>query len=117
MHREYLIPLSIVVSMLCMHTTVNQDLGNCWTWKQGRGEAYCGNYYGNNDYILLQGWVDPKSINWEETLVRNAWSLNEECEIFINDGQIVEVDKITINNASNGNYGKNILNRPMLIQT
>lgn len=92
-------------------------LGNCWTWKQGRGEAYCGNYYGNNDYILLQGWVDPKSINWEETLVRNAWSLNEECEIFINDGQIVEVDKITINNASNGNYGKNILNRPMLIQT
>jgi hypothetical protein len=43
--------------------------------------------------------------------------LNEEREIFINSGQIIEIGKITINDASDENYGKNILNQSMLIRT
>ena len=93
-------------------------VGQCWTFMKGKGEAYCGvGYGGGTDYILLQGWVDPRSINWQETLMRNAWSMNEEHEIFINPGYLVEIDKITLNRTSNSNYGKNILSKPILIQT
>lgn len=93
-------------------------VGECWTFIKGKGEAYCGvGYGGGTDYILLQGWVDPRSINWQETLMRNAWSMNEEHEIFINSGYLVEIDKITLNRTSNSNYGKNILPKPILIQT
>ena len=93
-------------------------VGQCWTFMKGKGEAYCGvGYGGGTDYILLQGWVDPRSINWQETLMRNAWSMNEEHEIFINSGYLVEIDKITLNRTSNSNYGKNILSKPILIQT
>ena len=93
-------------------------VGQCWTFMKGKGEAYCGvGYGGDTDYILLQGWVDPRSINWQETLMRNSWSMNEEHEIFINSGYLVEIDKITLNRNYNNNYGKNILPKPILIQT
>ena len=91
-------------------------LGNCWSWNKGHGEAYCAGHYDNADYILLQGWVDPRDVNWAETLARNSWSLNEEDELFINSEVIVEVDKIILNNYSSKNYGKNILPKPMLIR-
>jgi len=92
-------------------------LGSCWTWRKGKGEAYCGNFYRNGNLILLQGWVDPKDVNWEETIYRNAYSLSEEKELFINSGKMVEIDKVVVNDNIGDNYGKNILNKPILIET
>jgi hypothetical protein len=89
--------------------------GPCWSWKLGCAESYCGDSYGtSNTEIVLKGWVDPMSVDWAETLYRNAYSLNEECELYLREGNIVEIDEVVVNDYSQ-NHGKHILNKPMLI--
>lgn len=90
--------------------------GPYWTWAPGHGEAYCGLSYCQKDTaILLRGWVDPMSVDWGETLYRNAYSLNEECELYLKEGCIIEIDEAIVNDYSHKLNGKHILNKPMLI--
>lgn len=96
-----------------------KGIGNCWSWAYGGGEAYCANSYHDvgEDFITLKGWVNPKSINWIATMAINVQMGNEEKELRLHKGAIVEVDEIIITgyNASNETKGKNILNKPILI--
>jgi hypothetical protein len=90
--------------------------GPCWTWAVGHGEAYCGHSFGqSNTAVLLRGWVDPMSVDWVETLYRNAYSLNEECELYLKEGCIIEIDEVVVNDYGYKLNGKHILNKPMLI--
>lgn len=90
--------------------------GPCWTWAPGHGEAYCGlSYRQKNTAILLRGWVDPMSVDWGETLYRNAYSLNEERELYLKEGCIIEIDEVVVNDYGYKFNGKHILNKPMLI--
>jgi hypothetical protein len=90
--------------------------GPCWTWAPGHGEAYCGlSYRQKNTAILLRGWVDPMSVDWVETLYRNAYSLNEERELYLKEGCIIEIDEVVVNDYGYKFNGKHILNKPMLI--
>ena len=93
-----------------------KGVGVCWSWQEGRGEAYCGESYnvGSSD-ILLKGWVRPDSIDWVFTMQINAQMGNSEEELRLKNGAIIEVDEIIINGYKDVNKGKNILNHPMLI--
>ena len=52
-------------------------IGNCFSWKEGKGEAYCAGSFGNGaTEIKLKCWIDPKDINWEETVYKNCYSYN-----------------------------------------
>ena len=90
--------------------------GPCWTWAVGHGEAYCGHSFGqSNTAVLLRGWVDPMNVEWGETLYRNAYSLNEERELYLKEGCIIEIDEVAVNDYGYKLNGKHILNKPMLI--
>lgn len=96
------------------------DLGTCFSWEKGGGEAYCGNSYGMRDTeIRLKCWVDPKDINWEETFYRNCYSLNYEQEVYIDqEGAKIEVfDIVLMNGQINGKnaYGASLLSQPIII--
>jgi hypothetical protein len=93
-----------------------KGVGVCWSWQEGRGEAYCGESYnvGSSD-ILLKGWVRPDSIDWVFTMQINAQMGNSEEELRLKNGAIVEVDEIIINGYKDVNKGKNILSNPILI--
>lgn len=108
------------------------DLGTCFSWAEGGGAAYCGNCYGmNNTEIKLKCWIDPKDVNWKETVFRNCYALRYEQEVYIDkigakievfDVQLVEgnaelpirdggVNRINRKRASN----VSILNKPLII--
>ena len=97
------------------------DLGNCFSWEEGRGESYNGFGFGENGVseIKLKCWVDPKDINWEATVYRNCYSLRDEKEIYIDkSGAKVEVfDVILIRGKINGVdvSGKSLLKTPIII--
>ena len=98
------------------------DLGYCFSWGEGHGEAYCGSSFGveGSSEIKLKCWVDPKDINWEETVYRNCYSLREEREVYISSsGAKIEVfDVVLENGESNGIRvsGKSLMKTPIIIE-
>ena len=98
------------------------DLGYCFTWGEGYGEAYCGGSFGKNgtSEIKLKCWVDPKDINWKETVYRNCYSLREEREVYISaSGAKIEVfDVVLESGEANGVRvsGKSLLKKPIIIE-
>ena len=97
------------------------DLGNCFSWEEGRGESYNGMGFGENGVseIKLKCWVDPKDVNWEATVYRNCYSLRDEKEIYIDkSGAKVEVfDVILMSGKTNGVdvSEKSLLKTPIII--
>jgi hypothetical protein len=55
------------------------------------------------------------SVDWVETLYRNAYSLNEERELYLKEGCVIEIDEVVVNDYNYKLNGKHILNKPMLI--
>ena len=96
-------------------------IGNCFSWEEGRGEAYCGSSFDvGTSEITLKCWVDPKNVNWRETIYRNCYQLRDEREIFINDGVPIEVFDIVLENGySNGTNvsNKSLLKQPIIVKT
>ena len=100
------------------HIQRYSGIGNCWTWCKGASEAYCGSYYGgNSSIVVLKGYVNPRDVDWAETVYRNAYGLNYEREIYISKGN-VEIDRIEL---VGGQYqgqqaaGKNLLAKPIVV--
>ena len=87
-------------------------VGECWTWKEGHGSPYCGD--NNGITVTLQGWVDPSDVDWEETVYRNAYSLNEEMELYIPNAT-VEVFSISVGEEDEEKR-KLPLKRPILVK-
>ena len=97
-------------------------IGNCFTWSKNDGEAYCGNSFGEigHSEIKLKCWVDPKNINWKETIYKNCYSLNYEKEIYINSGIPIEVFDVVLEcGYINGidASGKSLLKHPIIVST
>lgn len=95
-----------------------QGVGNCWTWAENFSEAYCGSSYGGeSSTIIMRGYINPKNVNWPETVYRNCYELNYEKEIYISKGEI-EIDRIEL---VGGQYqgqqaaGKNLLAKPIVV--
>lgn len=97
------------------------DLGNCFSWAEGKGEAYCGSDFGatGSSEIKLKCWVDPKDVDWNVTVYRNCYSLREEQEIYIDKaGAKVEVFDIVLEyGVVNGQRvsGKSLMKTPIII--
>ena len=97
-------------------------IGNCFSWEEDRGEAYCADRFGgmNSTEIKLKCWVDPKDINWVETVYRNCYALRDEEEVFINsNGAKIEVFDIVLEDGKiNGvsMYGKSLLKKPIIVR-
>ena len=89
-----------------------KGVGECWTWKEGHGSPYCGD--NNGITVTLQGWVDPSDVDWEETVYRNAYSLNEEMELYIPNAT-VEVFSISVGEEDEEKR-KLPLKRPILVK-
>jgi hypothetical protein len=89
-----------------------KGVGICWSWENGGGEAYCANSFNgvSSNEILMVGWVNPKSVDWVDTLKINAYMENSETELRLLKGNVVEIDKIIFEN-------KNMLNKPILVKT
>lgn len=98
------------------------DLGYCFSWGEDKGEAYCGNSFGveGSTEIKLKCWIDPKDINWEETVYRNCYSLREEQEVYISaSGAKIEVFDVVLEYGEiNGTRvsGKSLMKQPIIIQ-
>lgn len=97
-------------------------IGNCFSWEEDRGEAYCADRFGrmNSTEIKLKCWVDPKDINWVETVYRNCYALRDEEEVFINsNGAKIEVFDIVLEDGKiNGvsMHGKSLLKKPIIVR-
>ena len=91
-------------------------IGTCFSWREGKGESYCGS---GESELKLKCWVDPKNVNWYETLQRNCYSLREEQEIYIDsDNAVIEVFDIVLEHGKvNGINvsGKSLLKSPILV--
>lgn len=96
-------------------------IGNCFSWEEDRGEAYCADRFGAMDSteIKLKCWVDPKDINWVETVYRNCYTLRDEEEVFINsnDAKIEVFDVVLEDGKINGvsMRGKSLLKKPIIV--
>lgn len=76
-----------------LHANYDFHVGNFWSWKAG--DTYCGAYYEKNQATLyLRGYVDPQSIDWADTLMKQVYSLKDEREIFINYDEPIEIIEI-----------------------
>lgn len=69
-----------------------RSVGECWTWCEGNGRAYCGH---GGVTIKLKGWVDPVEVDWGETTLLNMYPLNDEMELRIPSAK-VEVFSVTV---------------------
>ena len=71
-------------------------VGICWSWKENGANAYNGSEYtsSNETRIVLKGWIKCEDIDWEQTLVCNAWGLNDEKEIQTVTHKQVEIFEI-----------------------
>lgn len=95
-------------------------IGNCFTWQKGASEAYCANSFGiGNTYVTLKCWIDPKDVNWEETVQRNCYGLREEQEIYVNDGGAkIEVFDVIVQRVNFGDKtvsNAHILRKPIIV--
>ncbi len=69
------------------------NIGQYWSWFEGG--VQCGSpYYSKTDKIILRGYVDPKNVDWEETIYRNAYSCKEEREIYLPYNTPIEIFEI-----------------------
>ncbi len=96
-------------------------IGNCFSWEDGGGEAYCACGFGaDSTEIKLKCWIDPKDINWDETVYRNCYSLKDEKEIYVNsDNAKIEVFDVVVESGSiNGKSmsGKSLLKKPIIVR-
>lgn len=84
-------------------------VGECWTWQEGMGEAYDYiSYKPGTTRLLLKGWVDPKNVNWDESLFKNCYGLNHERELYLDHSTPIEIERAEI-------HGQNILEKPIIV--
>ena len=82
---------------------------------KGGSHAYNGNTYNaaQTTKVVFCGYVDPKSVDWEQTTMKSCWSYNEEQEIEIEYGEEVEVDAIYLKTDRRNKI--NLLKEPMIV--
>ena len=101
---------------LYKHLTNNYEgVGICWSWAKNGGESYNGSEFDVNlkpQSVTLRGWVKCDDINWEETLMMNAYNLSHEREIRLPYKTEVEIFEIVLSD------GKKLpLKQPIIVLT
>ena len=87
----------------------DDGIGCYWSWYEGK--PYCGGSYDKSQTIYLKGCVDPINVDWDETIAKQAYSLNEEMEIKIKPQSPIEISEIITTN------GKHLpLKKPIIVK-
>lgn len=87
-----------------------KNLGIYWTFESNKAEPHWG--YSNKASaieVIYHAKVNMSSINWPMTLVVNAWTSKEEKEIRLNEGALVEVYAIQVDDEPLHNLKKSII--------
>ena len=85
-------------------------IGQYWSWYRGKVQS-SGGYYSKTNNILICGYVAPESVDWEETIAKQAYGLRDEKEIFINYNEPIEITNIKV-----GNNKSLPLNGPIIVK-
>lgn len=72
-------------------------VGEFWTWHEGRAEAYCAS---SGETIVLIGKTRPEDVDWIESFTRNAYELNDECELYIGVKSLVQIEAIQLDDRT-----------------
>ena len=86
-----LIKIERVIDVTSSFSKYKGNLGIYWTYIEGFGESYGASSYKNN--ITICALVDPKDVNWEETIAANLMD-PEECELTLNENAPIQITKI-----------------------
>jgi hypothetical protein len=70
-------------------------VGIFWSYDEGTAEEYLGENY---NQILLIAKIEPKNINWKNTLKKSLYNLNYEQEIELVEGSSIKIVSIKIDN-------------------
>lgn len=104
----------------------NDGIGVYFSWKKGGADVYEGHSRGpvSSTTITMECWVSPDDVNWENTVYKNCYILNSECELEIEfDSSLVEIERITLrdnykdDNKVNGIDVTNasLISRPIIV--
>lgn len=86
-----LIKIERVIDITSSFSKYKGNLGIYWTYIEGFGDSYGAYSYKNN--ITICALVDPKDVNWEETIAANLID-PEECELTLNENAPIQINKI-----------------------
>ena len=73
------------------NSNFNKNLGIYWSYVEGMGDSH--GAIGSGTNITLIGLVDPKDVNWEETIAANLID-PEEYELNLMEDSEIEITKI-----------------------
>ena len=73
------------------NSNFNKNLGVYWSYVEGMGDSH--GAIGSGTNITLIGLVDPKDVNWEETIAANLID-PEEYELNLIEDSEIEITKI-----------------------
>ena len=77
-------------------------LGSYWAWEEGAAEAHWGQFGKGQKEVLVRAIIPASGIDWSWTLIKNV-NMEEEKEIYITPGTLVQLDSIGV---MNGGYPK-----------
>lgn len=74
-----------------LNSSFKNNLGVYWSYVEGMGDSH--GAFGSGTDITLIGLVDPKNVNWEETIAANLID-PEEYELNLMEDSEIEITKI-----------------------
>lgn len=77
-----------------LHKNYDTNVGAYWAWNIAGADTYNAAYSPGDEHIVVYGLVDPKNINWEVSIMKNAYSLNNEMELELDYNAPVEIYQI-----------------------
>lgn len=108
-----------------LNSEYGHGIGTYFSWAQNGAVAYNQNYYdGGSIYVKLRCWADPDTVDWDDTVYKNCYSMRDEKELSLLHGSTVEVFDVRLNG---GQYGKkydvsgidvsnsSLINKPLLL--
>ena len=86
-----LIKIERVIDVTSSFSKYKGNIGIYWTYIEGFGDSYGAYSYKNN--ITICALVDPKDVNWEETIAANLID-PEEYELTLKENAPIQITKI-----------------------
>ena len=86
-----LIKIERVIDITSSFAKYKGNIGKYWTFIEGAGDSYGASSYKNN--ITICALVDPKDVNWGETIAANIID-PDEYELTLNEDAPIQITKI-----------------------
>lgn len=87
-----LIKIERVISLNDSFSQYKGNMGIYWTYMEGMGDSH-GAISGSRNNITICALVDPKDVNWEETIAANIVD-PDEYELTLNEDAPIQITKI-----------------------